>query len=135
MNPELSQRNQDIIQKALNRIKQSDGFSKIRFIALYGSVATGEDTIHSDIDIAISCKLDRFEAELYRMTLLSDLPEKIDLHIFENLPLYIRKSVLGGVFLYMQDEDEVYDLAYDTIREYNLFKPHLDDYTGERFIA
>lgn len=135
MNPELSQRNQDIIQKALNRIKQSDEFSKIRFIALYGSVATGEDTIHSDIDIAISCKMDRFEAELYRMTLLSDLPEKIDLHIFENLPLYIRKSVLGGVFLYMQDEDEVYDLAYDTIREYNLFKPHLDDYTGERFIA
>lgn len=62
MNPELSQRNQDIIQKALNRIKQSEGFSKIRFIALYGSVATGEDTIHSDIDIAISCKMDRFEA-------------------------------------------------------------------------
>ncbi|MCA1916380.1 nucleotidyltransferase domain-containing protein [Methanospirillum hungatei] len=135
MNPALSQRNQDIIQKALDIIKQSTGFSKIRFIALYGSVATGENSIHSDIDIAISCKMERLEAELYRMALLSELPEMIDLHIYENLPLYIRKSVLGGVFLYMQNEDEVYDLAYDTIREFNLFKPHLDDYTGERFIA
>ena len=116
-------------------MKNSTDFSKIRFIALYGSVATGESTIHSDIDITISCTMERLEAELYRISLLSELPEKIALNIFENLPLYIRKSVLGGVFLYMQDEDEVYDLAYDTIREYNLFKPHLDDYTGERFIA
>lgn len=135
MNPELSQKNQDIIQKALDIIRQSAGFSKIRFIALYGSVATRENTIHSDIDIAISCNMERLESEKYRMKLLSELPEKVDVHIFENLPLYIRKSVLGGIFLYMQDEDEVYDLAYDTIREYNLFKPHLDDYTGERFIV
>ncbi|ABD39909.1 DNA polymerase, beta-like region [Methanospirillum hungatei JF-1] len=135
MNPAIKDTNKDVIQKALEIMKNSTDFSKIRFIALYGSVATGESTIHSDIDITISCTMERLEAELYRISLLSELPEKIALNIFENLPLYIRKSVLGGVFLYMQDEDEVYDLAYDTIREYNLFKPHLDDYTGERFIA
>ena len=97
------------MQKALEIIKNSTDFSKIRFIALYGSVATGESTIHSDIDITISCTMERLEAELYRISLLSELPEKIALNIFENLPLYIRKSVLGGVFLYMQDEDELYN--------------------------
>ncbi len=132
---EKKQKNQDLIQKTLDIIKKSEEFPKIRFIALYGSVATENDTVFSDIDIAISCKMSRFEAELFRMKLLSQLPDVIDLHIFENLPLYIKKSVLGGVFLYMQDEDEVYNLAYDIIREYNLFKPHLDDYTGERFLA
>ncbi|PKL60702.1 MAG: nucleotidyltransferase domain-containing protein [Methanomicrobiales archaeon HGW-Methanomicrobiales-4] len=118
----------------LEFIRSVPAFGQIRFIVLYGSVALRTDDPGSDIDIAISCELEDLESERLRMYILGRVPDIFDVHIFEHLPLYIRKDVLGGMALYVRDEDEIYNAADRTIREYDFFRPHLLDYIGERVL-
>ena len=122
----------DQIQEFLDFVRTIPEFRAIRFIVLYGSVALQTDDSGSDIDIAISCDYHDLEAEQLRLYILGRSPDIFDIHIFEHLPLYIRSDVLKGMVVFVRDEDELYDAAYRTIREYELFRPHLLDYIGER---
>ena len=121
-----------LIQTFIEKIKTIPDFHHIRFVILYGSVAEGKSDAQSDIDIAISTDLSDIQAERMRMHILGRVPDIFDVHIFEHLPLYIQINVLKGTVLYVRDEDVLYDCAYHTIREYELFKPHYLDYIGEK---
>jgi len=101
---------------------------------LYGSVAEGTNDHGSDIDIAISTDLADLEAEKLRMHILGRISSLFDVHIFEHLPLFVQINVFKGTVLYVTDEDALYDTAYRTMKEYELFKPHYLDYIGERAI-
>jgi len=76
--------------------------------------------------------LGSLEAEKLRMFILGRVPDIFDVHIFEHLPLFVQINVFKGEVLYMTDKDELYDIAYRTIKEYELFKPHYLDYVGEK---
>ena len=128
----LSEARRETILSFLEFMRTIPAFWQVRFIVLYGSVALRMDDPGSDIDIAISCELTDIESERLRMYILGRVPDIFDIHIFEHLPLYIRNDVLKGMPLYVRDEDELYDAAYLTIREYGFFRPHLLDYIGER---
>jgi hypothetical protein len=47
----------------------------------------------------------------------------LDVQIFQQLPLYIRKRIIGEAkILYCKNSDLLYDLAFQTIKEFDLFE-------------
>lgn len=69
--------------------------------------------------------------------MLSELfDDRYDIQIFGNLPLYVRMEVLrGGRVIYCPDERFLYDMALETIREFDAFKHRLYDYIGTQAIV
>jgi len=48
----------------------------------------------------------------------------LDIQIFQQLPLSVKMRILKeGKVMFCKDEDLLYDLAFSTIREFELFKP------------
>ena len=120
------------VRHALERLKTVEGFEKVRFIILYGSVAEGRAREGSDIDLCVYYDGDREEAARFRFAALSELADdRYDIQIFSHLPLYVRMEVLRGRVLYSTDERFVYDVAYRTIRDFDDFKHRLYDYIGK----
>jgi len=84
-------------------------------ILLYGSVAKGEETQRSDIDICIispSCK-DKLGLlnEIYRK--LDVFSKKYDVRFFEELPLYIQiNTIENNQIIYTKDVYELYEYFY-----------------------
>ena len=101
-----------------------------------GSVAEGRAREGSDIDLCIYYDGDREEAARFRFAALSELfDDRYDIQIFSFLPLYVRTEVLRGKVIYCPDERFLYDVAYQTIREFNDFKHRLYDYIGKEAMA
>jgi len=124
------------IRHALERMSTIEGFEKVRFIILYGSVAEGREKAGSDIDLAVYYDGGREEASRFRFAVLSELADdRYDIQIFSHLPLYIRTEVLRGKVLYCPDKRFLYDVAYRTIREFDDFKHRLYDYIGKEMMA
>ncbi len=124
------------IRHALERMKTVQGFEKVRFVILYGSVAEGRAGAGSDIDLAVYYDGDREEAGWFRFAALSELcDDHYDIQIFSHLPLYVRTEVLRGEVIYCTDERFLYDIAYQTIREFDDFKHRLYDYIGKERMA
>lgn len=119
-----------------SRLKGVPGFSKVRFILLFGSASEGKASPGSDIDIVIYHDGLPEEAELFRYHALKALDDsRFDISIFQHLPLYIRIHAVKGKILCCRDLRFLYDIAYDTIRDYEDFRHRLQDYTGERSIS
>ena len=118
----------DKIDRAVSRIRSLGG-DKIRFIILYGSASEGRMKEDSDIDICVY--YDGEDASEFRLKVLSDLFDDIyDIKIFQQLPLPLRMEVLKGRFLYEDDTPFLYEKAYETIKEFESFKPRDYDYLG-----
>ena len=72
----------------------------IEFLALFGSVARGEDTPYSDIDLLYTCKpeFDTFDNYLALAEYLESILErKVDLVSFEYLKPRIRSNIQKDV--------------------------------------
>lgn len=116
------------IEKAVELIKKIGG-EKVRFIALYGSAAAGKSTTLSDIDMAVYYDGNKDERFTFRMKLLGRINDNFDVHIFQDLPLYIRKEIIShGKMIYHKGFNRIFDVIVRTIREYEDFKPRLDIY-------
>lgn len=90
----------------------------VKFVYLFGSYVEDSETAR-DIDVAVSLDVeDTVEAE-YKLK--GRVPENIDLFVFENLPLQVKKEVFKGKLLYARDKS-VYDTAYRTLKDYERFK-------------
>jgi len=137
------------VTKAMETIRNTEGFENVTFIMLYGSGARDEMTEDSDIDICIGYKSTKSEGDtearagdedetdigidagLFRFRVLTGLSGgKFDIQIFEELPLYVRVEILKGKLLYAKEESEVYDIAWSTIKEFDHFKKYYYDYIG-----
>lgn len=83
----------EIITYTIEAIKETEYFSKINKIYLFGSTAQKEHIFRSDIDIAVEFKnIDEKEAALFRIkTRVSD---KVDLQVFNVLPDKIKKEII-----------------------------------------
>ena len=93
-------------------------------VMLFGSASRNEP--HNDIDIALVLK-NTENASKKRLAYLKEFD--FDIHIYQQLPLYIQTRVLKeGKILHCKDEDMLYDIAYATIKEFNLFEPKYKDY-------
>jgi predicted nucleotidyltransferase len=125
-----------IIKKAIKEIKNIEGFEKVKFIILYGSASKGQMRKGSDIDICIYYDGEVEEASRFRFKVLRELFEDIyDVHIYEQLPLYVRIEVLKGKVLYFEDKRFLYEKAYETIKDFDEFKHRFYDYIGKQAIT
>jgi len=98
-------------------------------VALFGSYVRKER--FSDVDVCVVLKPKKF-AHLYlsrkRLKYSIAFPN-LDIQIFQQLPLPIKMRILKeGKVIFCKDEDALYDLAFSTIREFELFKPRYLSY-------
>lgn len=117
----------DLISSTINYIKKLDKQNKIKFIVNYGSYANGTFHNGSDIDLCIYYDGNQDEGNKFRLNVLSEINDIFDVHIFQDLPLYIRFSVLKGKILYYKDKD-IYDIFRKTIGEFEDYKRGYYDY-------
>ena len=124
------------VEKGIEKIKNIEGFEKVKFIILYGSAAEGRMIEGSDRDLCIYYNGDLEEASRFRFKVLSELFDDIyDVQIFQQLPIYMRGEVLKGKMIYCGDKRFLYEVAIETIKDFEAFKHRFYDYIGERAIT
>jgi len=102
-------------------IKRAEADEDILAVIVYGSYARGEP--FRDIDICIVLFPHSEDKSSEKRLEYSDY-EDIDVHVFKELPLYIRQRVLkDGKVVHCKNEDLLYDIAIKTVKEYEDFKP------------
>ena len=106
---------ENLIEEFLEEIKKSEFFSKIEFIVLFGSYLSDYHLDDSDVDICLYIKDNQKNLANFRLNLLKKFSDKLDVQIYQLLPTYIQVEVLKGKFLYIRNEDLVYEIAYETI--------------------
>ena len=86
---------QGIIDKAVEVILQEDRKHKIKAILLFGSHADGTAFWRSDIDIcAVFTETPSLrEATSFRINVAAELPDIVDIQVFNVLPQKIQKSI------------------------------------------
>ncbi len=114
-------------------IEQAKADETVLAIILFGSRARGDSTAKSDIDLCLVLAPDKDSTEerlRIRLTYLPD--EQLDLRIFQQLPLYIRRRVVKeGVVLYCRNLDRLYELTHRTAKAFERFRPHYERYLRE----
>ncbi|MBI5347317.1 MAG: nucleotidyltransferase domain-containing protein [Candidatus Aenigmarchaeota archaeon] len=114
--------------KGLDKLLSAAGKDKnILAVILFGSYARKKQRKTSDIDVALILKNpDKAFEKRVRYSLID---EKIDVQVFQKLPVFIKIRVLKeGKILHCKDKEFLYDVAFDAIKEYGLFKRHVDNY-------
>ncbi len=119
----------------LHLLKQSKLLPKTDFVILFGSVSTGKQTPLSDVDLCVSLNLPPPERMRARMRLLSKLPEHYDVQIFEDLPLYMKKSVLAGKLVHCSNQSKLIRRALNVIADYEDFEPIYNSYIASRKVS
>ena len=114
-----------IIKQTLLKL---DKKKRIKFIILFGSVARGKNNPLSDIDIAVYYDGNKEERFKFRVTALGNLSDKVDLHIFQDLPLTVKKEVIMGKIEYYDDYQFLFDEALKVIKEFEFFEKYLNEY-------
>ena len=110
-----------------NLVKKARQDQDVLAVIVFGSCARGNDGPASDLDICLvlqpkdysNLKLSRKRLEYLKFFSIPGL----DIHIYQQLPLYIRKRVLKeGEILFCRDEEVLYELAFRTAQEFEDFK-------------
>ncbi|PIN74239.1 nucleotidyltransferase [Candidatus Woesearchaeota archaeon CG10_big_fil_rev_8_21_14_0_10_45_16] len=102
--------------------------SKIRFVILFGSAAKGTDGPLSDTDIAVYYEGNPKERFTFRIKVLGHLPDKVDLHIFQDLPLAVQNEVIKGKVLYYDNYQFVFDEFMKVIKSFSSFEKYYNEY-------
>ncbi|MFP4045639.1 MAG: type VII toxin-antitoxin system MntA family adenylyltransferase antitoxin [Candidatus Aenigmatarchaeota archaeon] len=116
------------VEKVRRKVEDDRGASAL---LLFGSRARGTESEGSDIDLCVVLNPDLKKDEVFDKTLeyLSLETEKIDISIFQNLPVVVKKKIFEeGDIVFSKDIDLVYDLAFQTIKEYDDFRKYYEDY-------
>lgn len=96
-------------------------------VLVFGSVARGEEMPHSDVDVCLLLSPAAEGSEpiaLSRKRLEYLARFDLDVRVFQQLPLYIRRRVLReGRVLFARDEDLLYGLALRTAQAFEDFRP------------
>ena len=90
------------IAEAKNAIVQSRYLPRIKKILLFGSAATHQLTLNSDIDMAVEfTSITKQEAFQFQLDILKRLDDKADIKVYNVLPQKIKKEIdTKGKILY-----------------------------------
>jgi predicted nucleotidyltransferase len=118
------------LERCLSKAQEDDD---ILAVILFGSVARGEDTPTSDVDVCLVLQPREYSPLTLSRKKLAYLKEgNLDIHVFQQLPLYIRTRVLKeGRILFERDTDALYELAFRTAQAFEDFKPIYSAYLAE----
>jgi predicted nucleotidyltransferase len=105
------------LDKLLTLAKKDKG---VIAVLLFGSHARGNARPTSDIDV---CLLLRDKKDSFRKRLeYSTISDNMDVQVFQSLPAYIKKRILKeGKVLFCRDEDFLYRIAIETIKDFEQF--------------
>ena len=114
-------------------LRHAERDADILAVMLYGSVARGDASAESDVDVCLVLTAERRTAGRLSAKRLEYLQEvDLDVQVFQQLPLYIRQRVLkDGRILFVRDEDQLYDVAFRTIQQFEDFRPRYQAYLDE----
>ncbi len=121
-----------LTENFMHLLKQSKLLPKTDFVLLFGSVSKGKQTPLSDVDLCVSLNLPAKERLRARMHLLGKLSEHYDVQIFEDLPLYMKKSVLAGTLIHCRSQPQLIQRALNVIADYEDFEPIYNYYVNSR---
>ena len=101
-------------------------------VLLFGSVARGEHTATSDVDVCLVLQARQYSPLALSRKKLTYRQGSLDVHVFQQLPLYIRSRVFkDGQVLWARDTDALYALACRTAQAFEDFKPLYGMYLAE----
>jgi predicted nucleotidyltransferase len=102
-------------------------------VILFGSAARGDQTPASDVDVCLVLQPRTYHPLALSRKKLAYLKQgDLDVHIFQQLPLYIRRRVLKeGKVLFERDTDALYKLAFRTAQAFEDFKSIYNTYLAE----
>ena len=85
----------EIIEDTIEIIKEHHYFNKIEKIILYGSTVENERTFRSDIDICVvfKDKISLREVTKFRINILGEVRDKVDVQVYNALPKKIKKEI------------------------------------------
>ncbi|HIH98011.1 MAG TPA: nucleotidyltransferase domain-containing protein [Thermoplasmata archaeon] len=114
----------------LKKIKKDE---EVLAVLLFGSYVKGGRS--SDIDVCIVLMPEGYEnlsLSEKRLKYLSLVSNKIDIQIFQQLPLYVKINILkDGKEIFCRNEDLFYGLAFQTIKDFESFKKYYYGYLEE----
>ena len=119
------------IEKIKQKLLDLDKKKRIKFMILFGSYAAGKQTPLSDIDIAVYYDGNKEERFRFRLHALGELPKNIDLQIFQDLPLPVKKEILSGKVLYSEDYQFTFDQFIAVIKEFSSFEKYYLEYLSQ----
>jgi len=121
----------DRSQEALLEKARQD--ADVLAVFLFGSRARGDDAPGSDTDLCVALAArqpDPLSLSRKRLEYLEF--DGLDVHVFQQLPLYIRHRVLKeGRVLFVRDEDALYELAFRTVQAFEDFRYRYQEYLEE----
>jgi len=83
-----------LVEEAIEVIKRSKWFPKVKKIILFGSSVENQRFLRSDIDIAVVFdEIDKREATLFRIHVSGRTHDKTDIQVYNVLPLKITKEI------------------------------------------
>jgi predicted nucleotidyltransferase len=108
--------------------------SEVLAVLQFGSRARGDAGRESDLDVCLVLfakhPADRSSNARKRLEYLTHFD--LDVSIFQDLPIYIRRRVLKeGRVLFVRDEDLLYDVAYRTAQAFEDFRHIYDAYLNQ----
>ena len=109
-------------------VEKTKSDARVLAVYLFGSILNENFNSQSDADVCLllapkSPRLPYHPDEMSKIKLSYLKDFELDIQIFQQLPIYIRKRVLKeGRMLYCQNEDKLYELATQHIREYADFE-------------
>ena len=116
----------------MKKLREMPDFNRVKFVILFGSQALGKANPMSDYDFAVYYDGNDRERFDFREEILGKVSEKFDVHVLQDLPLYVQKEVLKGRVIYAVDLTFVYDYAYEIIKRFDDFKKYYYDYIKTR---
>lgn len=116
------------ISQIKKKILDLDKKKKIKFIMLFGSVKDGTSTPLSDIDIAIYYDGNRTERFKFRKLVSGNLSDRVDIQLFQDLPVILQKEVLKGKLIYNTNFDFIINESMKVIKEFNRFEKYYNRY-------
>ena len=108
--------------------KQAKKDKNIIAVLLFGSFLNSK--FYRDIDIAIILKNRPTNLEMSKKKLsYQKISSKLDIQIFQQLPLYIRSEILKkNKPLIIKNYGKTFDICVDTIKEFDFFEKYYNDY-------
>ncbi len=115
-----------IIKKIEELLKIAKRNKNIIAVVLFGSFARGKKTA-KDIDICMFLK----KTDHKIIIKISSVSDKFDVHIFEDLPVYIRQRILKeGRIIYCSDNKLLYEIAISAVKEIEDYIKYYNNYMG-----
>lgn len=105
-------------------LKKIQADKEIIAVLLFGSYVRNKEYAR-DIDICLVLDKKYSNKKMFEKLLKysSLFPSKFDVKIFQHLPIYIRKRILEeGKIISLKNEPLLYDIAFQTIKEFDDFK-------------